>query len=122
MQICIKEHTFVLSINNIYYTKLYMKYRINEICRDRGMFLKDLADKMGRTPESLSRSLNNGTTTKMLQEIADALDVEVFELFDGYSPTSNIEDSTIGIIRHNGKPYEINSISDIEKLLEEIKK
>lgn len=98
-----------------------MKYRINEICRERGMFLKDLADKMGRTPESLSRSLNNGTTTKMLQEIADALKVEVFELFDGYSSTSNIEDSTIGIIRHNGKPYEINSISDIEKLLEEIK-
>lgn len=99
-----------------------MKYRINEICRERGMFLKDLADKMGRTPESLSRSLNNGTTTKMLQEIADALKVEVFELFDGYSPLNNIEDSTIGIIRHNGKPYEINSIEDIEKLLEEIKK
>lgn len=98
-----------------------MKYRINEICRERGMFLKDLADKMGRTPESLSRSLNNGTTTKMLQEIADALGVEVFELFEGYSSENNIEDSTIGIIRHNGESYEINSIEDIEKLLEEIK-
>lgn len=59
-----------------------MKYRINEICREQGIYLKELAEKMGRTPESLSRSLNNGTTTKMLQEIATYLNVEVWELFE----------------------------------------
>lgn len=99
-----------------------MKYRINEICKEKGIYLKDLAERMGRTPESLSRSLNNGTTTKMLQEIADSLSVNVVELFEGYNPPSryNHQESTIGIIRHNGKPYEINSIEDIKKILDEI--
>ena len=99
-----------------------MKYRIQEICREKNIFLKDLAAKMNRTPESLSRSLNNGTTTKILQEIADNLGVQVVELFEGYNaPESNNDCDTIGIIRHNGKSYEINSISDIEKLLNEIR-
>ena len=86
--------------------------------------MKDLANAMGRTPESFSRSLNNGTTTKILQEIADNLGVHVFELFEGYDNTLKTVNTngTIGIIRHNGKSYEINSIEDIEKLLEEIKK
>ncbi|SBV94858.1 DNA-binding helix-turn-helix protein [uncultured Dysgonomonas sp.] len=99
-----------------------MRYRINEICREQGIYLKDLAERMGRTPESLSRSLNNGTTTKMLQEIADNLNVQVVELFDGYKPQmgDNVQNGTIGIIRHNGDTYEINSIEDIKKLLSEI--
>jgi hypothetical protein len=57
-------------------------YRIQEICKEKGLLMKDLATKMSRTPESLSRSLNNGTTTKILQEIADNLGVGVYELFE----------------------------------------
>lgn len=99
-----------------------MRYRINEICREKGFYLKDLAAKMNRTPESLSRSLNNGTTTKMLQEIADALGVQIIELFEGYEDNNAKTEKIIGIIRHGENSYEINSIQDIENMLEEIKK
>ena len=95
-----------------------MKYRIQEICREKGILMRDLAGKMERTPESLSRSLNNGTTTKMLEEIAQALEVEVYELFE--QQKNNAE--TIGIVRHNGKVHEINSIEDVKRMLEEIGK
>lgn len=50
-----------------------MKYRIQEICKEKSIMMKDLAIRMGRTPESLSRSLSNGTTTKMLEKIANTL-------------------------------------------------
>ncbi len=46
-----------------------MKYRIQEICREKGIMMKDLAVQMGRTPESLSRSLSNGTTKKCLKKL-----------------------------------------------------
>lgn len=100
-----------------------MKYRIHEICREKGILMKDLAKKMDRTPESLSRSLNNGTTTKILQEIADNLGVKVVELFDGYvNNNKDTSSDTIGIIRHQGIIYEINSLSDIENILKKMKK
>lgn len=93
-----------------------MKYRINEICREQGIYLKDLAEKMGRTPESLSRSLNNGTTTKMLQEIANHLNVEVYQLFEGSTKTN----STVGYIDYKGEIHKINSVIELETLLEKI--
>lgn len=60
---------------------------------------------------------NPNPTVETLQRIADALDVEIVDLFE-----SNKKDGTIGFIKHEGQTYEINSIGDIEKLLAEIKR
>ena len=84
--------------------------------------MKDLAIQMGRTPESLSRSLNNGTTTKMLEEIANTLGVHVIELIDGYIPPSvntQPSDSEVsGYVKVKGTLYEVHSFEDLRKLLE----
>ena len=58
--------------------------RVKEICKINGMTLKQLADKMGVPPESLSRAISdkgNPTHSTMLQ-IAAALDVPITDLFD----------------------------------------
>lgn len=98
-----------------------MKYRIQEICREKGIMMKDLAVQMGRTPESLSRSLSNGTTTKMLEEIAKTLGVQVIELIDGYipSPVNNqpLNSEVNGYVKVKGTLYEVHSFEDLEKLL-----
>lgn len=99
-----------------------MKYRIQEICKGKGIMMKDLAIQMGRTPESLSRSLSNGTTTKMLEEIANTLGVHVIELIDGYIPSSansqSLVDSEVnGYVKVKGTLYEVHSFEDLEKLL-----
>jgi transcriptional regulator with XRE-family HTH domain len=99
-----------------------MKYRIQEICREKGIMMKDLAVQMGRTPESLSRSLSNGTTTKMLEEIAKTLGVQVIELIDGYipSPVNNqpLNSEVNGYVKVKGTLYEVHSFDDLRKLLE----
>lgn len=83
--------------------------------------MKDLAVQMGRTPESLSRSLSNGTTTKMLEEIAKTLSVQVIELIDGYipSPVNNqpLNSEVNGYVKVKGTLYEVHSFEDLEKLL-----
>lgn len=93
-----------------------MKYRIQDICREKGILMRDLAESLGRTPESLSRSLNNGTTTKVLEDIANELDVEVFELFEGYIPNKD-KDGIVGFLKIEDKVYEINNFADIENIL-----
>lgn len=74
---------------------------------------------MGRTPESLSRSLNNGTTTKMLEEIAATLGVEVVEFIEGY-PTQSSFDEDVGAVRIGDNTHVINSKDDIKKLAEKL--
>lgn len=58
-----------------------MSLRIKEILKGKGMTQKELAQKMGVAEISLSRSINGAPTLTTLEKIADALGVEVSELF-----------------------------------------
>lgn len=59
-----------------------MKFRIKEICKERGIMLKDLAEKINITEVGLSKSLNGNPTIGRLEEIAKVLGVPVSDLFD----------------------------------------
>lgn len=58
-----------------------MDFRIKEICKERGILFKDLAAKLGITDVGLRQSLQGNPTIGTLEKIANALDVEVAELF-----------------------------------------
>lgn len=59
-----------------------MNFRIKEICREKGIMLKDLAGMIGITEVGLSKSLNGNPNISRLEEIATALGVPVTELFE----------------------------------------
>ena len=65
-----------------------MQLRVKEILRERGLSQKDLAGKMGVAEISLSRSINGNPSMDTLIKIAEALEVEMGELF---SPQSKDE-------------------------------
>ena len=58
-----------------------MKLRIKEVCTLKGITQKELAEKIGTTEVTLSRATNGNTSLDMVEKIANALDVEVAELF-----------------------------------------
>ena len=58
-----------------------MEYRIKELCKEKGILVKELAQKIGITDIGLRQSLNGNPTIGTLEKIAEALDVEVTELF-----------------------------------------
>lgn len=58
-----------------------MKERVKEILKARGMTAKDLSQKMGLSEAALSLSLKGNPTLSRIQEIAEALEVEVSDLF-----------------------------------------
>ena len=91
--------------------------KIKETAKQKGVSINELADRIGISRITLHSQMNGNPTIDTLNKIANALNVPITELFE--SPNT---EETIGIIRHNGKNYEINSIEDIKKLLEDIEK
>lgn len=98
-----------------YINCIIMNLRVKEICREQGLMLRDLAEKINITEVGLSKSLNGNPTIGRLEEIAKALNVEFIELFQP------IDSKTKGYIEHEGNIYKIESITDIESILKKIK-
>ena len=96
------------------------KLRVKEICKERGLTLKELAEKMKIVPETLTRAIsdNANPTLTTLQKIAIALDMEIGELFVSSKTTNHI----CGHIEVDGEVFSIKNVSDIERLYKNLKK
>lgn len=90
--------------------------RIKEVCKEKGITVSQLAEKMGIKQESLSRAINGNPTLETLERIASALNVDVPELFTSSSG------SIIGVIRIRDTNYNINSVADLSRLLDGIER
>ncbi len=72
---------------------------IKSMIKQKGYSVTSLAEKLGMTQISLSRIINGNPTIETLQKIANALDVEVVELF---APINNKDEETL-FIHRDGK-------------------
>lgn len=93
-----------------------MNLRVKDVCKEKGITITQLAEKLNIKQESLSRAINGNPTLETLDKISIALGVDIWELF-----TAKKED-VVGTIRIGEDSHNINSIEDIENLLGEIKK
>ncbi len=59
-----------------------MELRIKEVIKERGLTITELADRMGINRVNLSNMVNGNPTVETLNKIADALGVQVTELFE----------------------------------------
>lgn len=91
-----------------------MGFRIKEICKEKGIAMGSLAEKLGITSVSLSQCLSGNPSLKRLQEIADALGVDLIELFE--QPTTNIQ----GCVFIGGEPNIVKSKADLEDLIKKL--
>lgn len=70
--------------------------RIKELCKEKGVSLKDLASQMHITYQALFESINGNPSLNRLSEIASALGVDVSELFQAKTASA--------VCPHCGKP------------------
>ena len=89
-----------------------MALRIKEIAKSKGMTMADVADKLGIKAITLSQSLNGNPTLSRLTEVANALGVDVSELF--VSPKAGKE--IHGCIFVDGDPIVVNSKDELLNL------
>ena len=88
--------------------------RIKELCQSKGFTQKDLSDKMGISDISLNKTLRGDyPQLQSLERIANALEVDIAELFARNVPDSEVN----GYVKVKGTLYEVHSFEDLEKLL-----
>lgn len=58
-----------------------MEFRVKEICKEKGVKIKDLCAKLGISDVALRKSLSTNPTVGTLEKIAKVLNVDVLELF-----------------------------------------
>lgn len=58
-----------------------MKLRVKELCKQKGITQKELANTLGVTEITLTRVNNGNTSLSLLEKIATALNVPITELF-----------------------------------------
>ena len=63
--------------------------RIRDILKEQGITTKDLAEKMGISQSALNQSISGNPSVKVLTNIADALNVPVWQLFANPSDVLN---------------------------------
>ena len=88
-----------------------MDLRVQELCKERGMLMENLAQILGVTRITLTRNINGNPTMETLQKIASALNVQVWELFTA-STTGEIN----GFVEYRGTIYKIQSREDLQQL------
>lgn len=88
-----------------------MNLRVKDICKENGITIGELADRMKMVRESLSRAINGNPTLDTLERIATALNVPITELF------STDKQDLFGHVEYKGVVYTIKSRSDLENLL-----
>ena len=96
---------------------LIMELRIREILESKDIKVSSLAETFGITRANMSNIVNGKSTPSLetLEKIANALEVDITELF---APSSS--GGIIGVIRIRDTNYNINSVLDLSRLLDRI--
>lgn len=58
-----------------------MSLRIKELIKEKGLSVQELADRMGISRVGLSQHINGNPSVEVVRRIAEALGVDVWELF-----------------------------------------
>ena len=105
----------------LYICTMKQDIRIKEICKEKGITLEDLAKRLGILRTSLSQALSrNSFSTDKLSDIANALNVPMWQLFA--SPEEVVGNgSFVAFVKAGIKTYQANSLSELEKIVQEIK-
>lgn len=88
--------------------------RVQEICKEQGITMQDLAKKMGVTYQALYAAVSGNPTIGKLRDIAKALGVTIVDLFEENSQDSEVN----GYVKVKGTLYEVHSFKDLKGLLD----
>ena len=89
-----------------------MELRVKELCKERGLRMSDLADRMGVDQANLTSSLKGNPTLSRIQDVARALGVEVSELFSKKKSNDDID----AFVDMGGEVSHITGIQDWMKM------
>lgn len=91
-----------------------MKLRIKEAIKDRGLTVKDVADMLGVTKQSLHNLITKGNPTfNSLCEIASVIGVPISELYLDGDDHKNLT----ALVYHNDSYYRASSLDELKNIV-----
>lgn len=96
-----------------------MSLRIKELIKERGLSVQEVADRMGISRVGLSQHINGNPSVEVVGRIAEALGVEMWELFKSKSEiVEEIKEETKNTIPcpYCGKPIDVSLLKKEDSL------
>lgn len=92
--------------------------RVKNICKQQGITLRQLAERMDVSPEVVTRMLskNGNPTLSSLVNIAKALGIEVYDLFDNFEADKMVN----GYLEVGNKIHRISNLNDLHTVYKKI--
>lgn len=91
--------------------------RVKELLKERGMMMKDFAEQIGISRETLTRALQGNPQYSTLKTIADGLGLSVRDLFKPREEEQTLQ----GVITYKGEAYVIRNRQDFDALADLIR-
>ncbi len=91
--------------------------RVKELLKERGMMMKDFAEQIGISRETLTRALQGNPQYSTLKTIADGLGLTVRDLFKPREEEQTLQ----GVITYKGEAYVIRNRQDFDALADLIR-
>ena len=89
-----------------------ISHKVKELCKNKGITIKELAEKMDIAPESLSRAINGNPQLSSIRKIAETLGVSVTDLFD------SSEDELLAIVVCAGETHTATTKVELKKIVD----
>lgn len=92
--------------------------RIKELCQEKGITQKELAEKLGITDISLNKTLRGEyPQLQSLEKIANALEIPISALFEDVKPSDG---KIVGFVKVGDIVHEVKSAEDVKNLAEKL--
>ncbi len=90
--------------------------RIRDIIEQKGITTKEVADKLGISVSALNQSISGNPSVRVLENIATALDVPMWQLFASPEEIAGAGDF-VALIKDGSEIYHADSWQELEKLV-----
>lgn len=90
--------------------------RIRDIIEQKGITTKEVADRLGISVSALNQSISGNPSVRVLENIATALDVPMWQLFASPEEIAGAGDF-VALIKDGSEIYHADSWQELEKLV-----
>jgi len=95
-----------------------MELRIKDILREKGLTIKDVAERMGTDSSNLASALKKGNPKlSMLEDVANAIGCDITELFKPNEEAANApKGGSQALVLIDGEAYRLTKAKDVVRL------
>ena len=94
--------------------------RIRDIIGQKGITTKEVADKLGISVSALNQSISGNPSVRVLENIATALDVPMWQLFASPEDVAGSGEELTAFVSYRGKFFNTHSKEELKQYVEKL--